>query len=86
MKKAVGFQLLNIQRKHSLLVGRIFLYGVCLSWVYISKLGIDQYEHCTFEYCTLTLFWPHGMVEKRCRSNGSEKFILMNPVLFLPEA
>ena len=50
VKKTVGFLLLNVQRRHSVLVQRTFLYGFCLSWVYISKLGIDQY---TFNFTFL---------------------------------
>ena len=40
VKKTVGFLLLKMQRKHSLLVPRIFLYGFSLSWVYICKSSI----------------------------------------------
>ena len=47
------------------------------------SLGISNF---LFEYCTLTLFRIYYMEGSYCRSNGSEKFNLMDPVSFLPEA
>ena len=48
-------------------------------------IGPRSISNSRFKYCDLMLFWLHCTEEKHCKSKGSEKFNLMDPVSFMLE-